>query len=67
MRKLFFIATFALCGIGAKAQTIESGSHSTTGYIKSDGTVENSSHSTLGYARGIKKEWAAVAFFFIKF
>ena len=46
--------------------TIENSSHSTIGYIKSDGTVENSSHSTIGYARGVKKEWAAVVYFFFK-
>ncbi|MGZ3921441.1 MAG: 5-fold beta-flower protein, partial [Bacteroidia bacterium] len=37
------------------------------GYVKSDGTVENSSHSTIGHASGVKKEWAAVVFFFFKF
>jgi hypothetical protein len=47
--------------------TVESSSHSTLGYIKSDGTVENSSHSTIGHASGVKKEWAAVTFFFFKF
>ncbi|HEX4421574.1 MAG TPA: hypothetical protein VH165_26845 [Kofleriaceae bacterium] len=47
--------------------TVENSSHSTIGYIKSDGTVESSSHSTIGYARGVPREWAAVAFFFFKF
>jgi hypothetical protein len=28
------------------------------------GVVENASRSTIGYARGVKREWAAVAFFF---
>jgi hypothetical protein len=50
-----------------KDGTVENSSHSTLGYIKDDGTVENSSHRTLGYARGIKKEWAAVSYFFFKF
>lgn len=54
-------------GYVKKDGTVENSSHSTLGYIKDDGTVENSSHSTLGYARGIKKEWAAVAYFFFKF
>ncbi|WP_410493409.1 5-fold beta-flower protein [Chryseobacterium sp. StRB126] len=36
------------------------------GNIKDDGTVENSSLSTIGYAKGIKKEWAAVVYFFFK-
>jgi hypothetical protein len=35
--------------------------------VKSNGNVENSSHSTIGYARGVKKEWTAVAFFFFEF
>jgi len=29
--------------------------------------VENASHSTIGHASGVKKEWAAVVFFFFKF
>jgi hypothetical protein len=37
------------------------------GYIKDNGTVQNSRYSTIGYARGVKKEWAAVVFFFFKF
>jgi hypothetical protein len=47
--------------------TIENSSHSTVGYVKKDGTVENSSHSTIGHADGVKREWAAVVFFFFKF
>lgn len=47
--------------------TVENSSHSTIGYVKSDGTVENSSHSTIGHASGVKKEWAAVVFFFFDF
>jgi hypothetical protein len=47
--------------------TVQNSSYSTIGHIKSDGTVQNSSYSTIGYAKGIKKEWAAVAFFFFKF
>ena len=31
--------------------TVENSTHSTIGYIKSNGTIENSSHSTLGYFR----------------
>ncbi|PKF73854.1 5-fold beta-flower protein [Chryseobacterium sp. PMSZPI] len=53
-------------GYVKKDGTIENSSHSTLGYIKDDGTVENSSHSTIGYAKGIKKEWAAVVYFFFK-
>jgi len=29
--------------------------------------VENSSHSTIGHAGSVKKEWAAVVFFFFRF
>ena len=47
--------------------TIQNSSYKTVGYIKSDGTVQNSSYSTIGYAKGITKEWAAVAFFFFRF
>lgn len=53
-------------GYVKKDGTVENSSHSTIGYIKDNGTVENGSHSTIGYASGIKKEWAAVAFFFFK-
>lgn len=47
--------------------TIENSSHSTIGYVKSDGTVENASHSTIGHAGNVKREWAAVVFFFFSF
>ena len=47
--------------------TVENSSHSTIGYVKDNGSVENSSHSTIGYASGVKKEWAAVCFFFFTF
>lgn len=36
-------------------------------YIQDDGTVQNNSYMTIGYARGVKKESAAVAFFFFAF
>jgi hypothetical protein len=47
--------------------TVQNSSYSTIGYIKDDGTVQNSSYSTIGYAKGVRKEWAAVAFFFFRF
>ena len=47
--------------------TIQNSSYSTIGHIKDDGTVQNSSYSTIGHASGVKKEWAAVVFFFFKF
>ena len=46
---------------------VQNSSYTTIGYIKDDGTVKNSNHSTIGYAKGIKKEWAAVTFFFFRF
>ena len=52
--------------IAVSAQSIESGSHFTPGYIK-NGTVQNSSHVTIGYGNGVKPEWAAVVYFFFKF
>lgn len=47
--------------------TIQNSSRSTIGYIKDNGTVQNSSRSTIGYAQGVKKEWAAVNYFFFEF
>ena len=44
--------------------TVRNSSNAMIGRIESDGTVRNSSNATIGYARGIKKEWAAVFFFF---
>ena len=64
MKKLILMATMLLTFAYADAQTIQTSSRSTAGYIKSDGTIQNSSRSTIGYAKGIPKEWAAVTFFF---
>ncbi|MCH7664226.1 MAG: hypothetical protein IH859_10210 [Chloroflexi bacterium] len=51
MKKLF-LTIIALAIINfEEAQTIQSGSGSTTGYIKSDGTIQNSSYSTVGYIK----------------
>ena len=44
--------------------TVRNSSYSTIGHIDSDGTIRNSSYSTIGHAKGIKREWAAVWFFF---
>ncbi len=41
--------------------------YSTLGYVKDDGCVQNQNYQTLGYARGVRKEWAAVVFFFFVF
>ena len=46
---LLLASLFLMTGIEARAQRIENGSHSTIGYINSDGRVENGSHSTIGY------------------
>ncbi|MEE6129870.1 hypothetical protein V2E39_20900 [Chryseobacterium arthrosphaerae] len=51
MKKILFLSSLLFSLSFASAQTIESGSHSTKGYIKSDGTIENSSHSTVGYIK----------------
>src|SRR6185312_15245633 len=51
MKKLIIIALITTVTSCLNAQTIENSSHSTTGYINSDGTIENSSHSTVGYVR----------------
>ena len=44
--------------------TVHNSNHSSIGYVKDDGTVQDSNHSNIGYAKGVKKEWAAVLFFF---
>jgi len=44
---------------------VENSSRSTIGYIH-DGRVENASRSTIGYYSGVKAEWVAYYFFFIK-
>jgi hypothetical protein len=46
---------------------VQSNSFATLGYVKEDGTVQDRGFSTIGYARGVKREWAAVLFFFFKF
>lgn len=64
-RKLFLVMVLsAFLSVGATAQTVRNASNATIGKIESNGTVRNSSNATIGYARGIKKEWAAVFFFF---
>jgi len=47
--------------------TIEDRHHSTIGYVRKDGTVEDSHHSTIGHAPGVRADWVAVVFFFMKF
>lgn len=44
---------------------VENSSRSTIGYVH-DGRVENASRSTIGYYSGVKAEWVAYYFFFIK-
>ena len=44
--------------------TIRNSNNSTVGKVEKDGTVRNSMNSTLGSARGVKREHAAVFFFF---
>ena len=59
--------SYRTVGYVKKNGTVQSSNYSTLGYIKDDGTVQNSSYTTIGYARGVKKEWAAVVFFFFRF
>ena len=47
--------------------TVQNSSYQTLGYIKENGTVQDQSYKTIGYANGIKKEWAAVYYFFFQF
>lgn len=44
--------------------TIRDRNNAQIGKIESDGTVRNKNNSSIGRASGVKKEWAAVAFFF---
>jgi hypothetical protein len=67
MRIALLIALIFFAFATVKGQTIQSSNYGTTGYITSDGTIQNSSYSTIGYAKGVKKEWAAVSFFFFRF
>ena len=46
---------------------VQDRNYSTLGYVKDDGRVQNQNYQTLGYARGVRKEWAAVVFFFFEF
>ena len=64
---LLLASLLLMTGIEARAQRVENGSHSTIGYINSNGRVENGSHSTIGYYdTSIKPEWVAFFFFFMK-
>ena len=57
-------SSYSTIGHVDKDGTVRNSSYSTIGHIDSDGTVRNSSYSTIGHAKGIKREWAAVWFFF---
>ena len=46
-------------------ERVENRSRSTIGYVH-DGRVENASRSTIGYYSGVKAEWVAYYFFFMK-
>lgn len=59
--------SYSTVGYVKKDGTVQNSNYSTIGYIKDDGTVQNSSYSTIGHAKGVRKEWAAVAFFFFRF
>ncbi len=57
-------ASYSTVGYIKKDGTVQNSSYSTIGYVKEDGTVQNSSRSTIGHASGIRREWAAIVFFF---
>jgi len=67
MKKILILAAILFAFGISNAQTLRSSSYSTIGSISDEGTVRNSSHSIIGYAKGVKKEWAAVLFFFFIF
>ena len=65
---IFVFAAFAIAMPNAGySQDVRNSSYSAIGHIDSDGTIRNSSYSTIGHAKGIKREWAAVWFFFDMF
>jgi len=45
---------------------VQGSNYMTIGYITDGGTVQDAGSQTIGYAKGVKKEWAAIAFFFFK-
>ena len=54
MRRLqkILITVFLLAvSMGAAAQTIQSASYQTVGYIKTDGTIQDRSYRTIGYIK----------------
>ena len=44
--------------------TVRDRSGNSIGKVDSDGTIRNKSGNSVGRASGVKKEWAAVLFFF---
>lgn len=60
-------ASYSTVGYIKEDGRVQNGSYSTIGYVKKDGTVQNGSYSTIGHASGVKKEWAAIVFFFFDF
>ena len=60
-------SSYSAIGHVDKDGTVRNSSYSAIGHIDSDGTIRNSSYSTIGHAKGIKREWAAVWFFFDMF
>lgn len=57
-------SSYSMIGKVDSDGTVRNSSYSMIGKIDDDGTVRNSSYSTIGTAKGIKREWAAVWFFF---
>ena len=57
-------SSYSMIGKVDRDGTVRNSSYSMIGKIDDDGTVRNSSYSMIGKAEGIKREWAAVWFFF---
>ena len=57
-------SSYSMIGKVESDGTVRNSSYSMIGKIDNDGTVRNSSYSTIGTAKGIKREWAAIWFFF---
>ena len=46
---------------------VRNSSNTQIGKIEADGVLRNSSNAQIGSAKGIRREWAAVVFFFFDF
>ena len=58
----FMMLAPALCL--ANGGDLRDASNASLGRIDNDGSVRNASNASIGRAQGVKKEWAAVFYFF---